>query len=242
MLTFLDWKVSIMYDILAKHYDSLVKDEHATTSYVDFTKANSNGKKILELACGSGEISLALAKAGFTILASDNSQAMLDVAYEKDEEHLVAYKWMDMTNMDILETFDTILCYCDSINYLEYSNLATLFHCVYERLNKQGVFLFDMHTPERLEEFAEEFYEAGVVDGIEFVWNIQSEDTSLYHNFVFYDTQGAASYEHHVQNVFEVNKVEQLLEKCGFCVTIYTDFNKKGIQKGEKYFFVCRKE
>ena len=242
MLIFLDWKVSTMYDVLAKHYDSLVKDEDATKAYVDFTTANTNGKKTLELACGSGEISLALAKVGFDMLATDISQQMLEVAKEKDEEHLVDYKWMDMTDIDSEDTFDNVLCYCDSMNYLEDSQLSDMFHSVYAHLNEDGVFLFDMHTLDRLDEFADEFYEAGIVDGIEFVWNIQSEDTSLYHSFIFYNEQGVPSYEHHVQNVFDPKQVKQLLEETGFKVSIYTDFDKEGIQSGEKHFFVCRKE
>jgi len=231
-----------MYEILAAHYDSLVEDKEATRAYVKFTLQHSKPSKTLELACGSGEISLQLAKAGYVLLATDISKEMLDVARKKDPTNLVDYQVMDMTKFNINKSFDTILCYCDSINYLQQANLKDMFSEVHKHLNVGGIFLFDMHTLDRLQEFEEEFYEAGVVDGCEYVWSIQSEDYLLYHSFVFYDENGKASYEHHVQQVFEPEYVKHTLEMCGFQVEIYTDFDSVGIQAGEKHFFVCRKE
>lgn len=231
-----------MYDVLATHYDSLVKDSDATKQYVSFVERYTKGHKAMELACGSGEISLLLAEHGFALDASDLSVAMLEVAKQKDVHHLVHYHQMDMRDMQGDTLYDTILCFCDSMNYLEVSELEAMFTSIYHHLQPDGVWLFDMHSLDRLSEFADEFYEEGIVDGVAYVWSIHAEDRSLYHTFVFYDERGNAHYEYHVQNVFDPIAVKDLLIKIGFQVSIYTDFDSEGIVAGEKYFYVCRKD
>lgn len=231
-----------MYSILAQHYDSLVKDDEATKRYVQFVKEHVNGISLMELACGSGEISLQLAQTGFQLSASDLSEEMIEVAKLKDTNHLIDYACMDMRSINDPDVYDAILCFCDSMNYIQTSELEPLFKDVYEHLANQGTFLFDMHSKDRIEEFEEGFYEAGIVDGVEYIWSIQSEENSLYHNFVFYDENGNPNYEHHTQYVFDVDKVKDTLKQIGFDVLIYTDFDLIGIQPGEKYFFVCRKD
>ncbi|MFQ8583964.1 MAG: hypothetical protein ACLSA6_16285 [Holdemania massiliensis] len=54
------------YDSLAAYYDALVKDEEATAAWLDYTRRYLEPCSLLELACGSGEISIALAEAGYT--------------------------------------------------------------------------------------------------------------------------------------------------------------------------------
>ena len=98
-----------------------------------------------------------------------------------------------------------------------------------------------MHTVDRLKEFEEEFYEEGVVAGHEYIWSIISEEDCLYHNFVFYDKEAHASQEQHIQRVYDVSTINELL--CPyFDIEIYTDFDQKGIVPGEKYFYICRKK
>ena len=47
-----------MYQILAKYYDALVKDEEATKAWADFVESHATFNTVLEYACGSGEITL----------------------------------------------------------------------------------------------------------------------------------------------------------------------------------------
>ena len=49
----------MMYGTLAQFYDALVKDEEATQAWVSLIEEYVNGKEVLELACGSGEITIA---------------------------------------------------------------------------------------------------------------------------------------------------------------------------------------
>ncbi|OCN05662.1 hypothetical protein A4S06_08090 [Erysipelotrichaceae bacterium MTC7] len=231
-----------MYNQLAKHYDSLVKDEQATCSYVDFVKAHAKGTNMLELACGSGEISLQLAKAGYQLLATDLSEEMLEEARKKDVDHLVTYAFMDMYQMEQAKMYESIICFCDSINYIDEAHIEHVFKQVYDHLEVGGTFLFDMHTMDRLTEFAQEFYEAGVVDGTDYIWSIIADGNRLLHNFVFYEKDGSTHYEHHEQWVFKPEYITDVLQSLGFTVSIWTDFEQAGMVEGEKYFYVCQKE
>ena len=59
-----------MYNELAKYYDVLVKDDQATQMWVDFFNRHQKGETVLELASGTGEITLVLAK-DYRVDASD---------------------------------------------------------------------------------------------------------------------------------------------------------------------------
>ena len=232
----------MIYNILAQYYDGLVKDEKATRDWVTFIQKHLSGNEIMELACGSGEITLALAQQGYQIDASDFSFAMIEEAMKKANSEKVNFYVMDMNEMQSQKQYDGILCLCDSINYLlQETQLKTLFKNIYETLKPQGVFIFDMHTPDRLKEFEEEFYEEGVVEGHEYTWSIITEEDCLYHNFIFYDEEAHITQEQHIQRVYSIDLMNELLNPY-FDIEIYTDFIEKGIHEGEKYFYICRKK
>ncbi len=65
------------YDILADYYDELILLEEGIDDWVQFTMDHNAGKKVLELACGSGVITRRLKDKGFLIKASDLSERML---------------------------------------------------------------------------------------------------------------------------------------------------------------------
>ncbi|HBQ74024.1 MAG TPA: class I SAM-dependent methyltransferase, partial [Erysipelotrichaceae bacterium] len=93
---------------------------------------------------------------------------------------------------------------CDSFNYLlKDEQVRALFQGAYRHLRDNGVFLVDMHSMDRLEEFAEEYNEAGHVKDLEYQWTIASEDDRIYQNFAFYDSEGRVTLEQHEQRVYE---------------------------------------
>ena len=81
----------MMYNTLARYYDALVKDDEATKAYVDWIESFHPGKKMLELACGSGEITERLARVGHRLDALDLSADMVEQAKQKDPERLIGF-------------------------------------------------------------------------------------------------------------------------------------------------------
>ena len=229
-----------MYKDLAKYYDVLVKDDQATQLWVDFFNRHQSDKTVLELASGTGEITLELAK-NYLVDASDISEPMLNEIKAKDNNMLNDIFKLDMTNFNLNKTYDNIICFCDSINYiLDLSDLESMFKSVASHLKVGGSFMFDMHTKDRLKEFSDPYIEVGQVLDTDFQWTIQTEDDFILHHFAFY-TEAKTKQSHHIQKVFDLNIVVKLLEDLDFDLKIYTDFDQSGIHPGEKIFIVGRK-
>lgn len=155
-----------MYHALAAHYDSLVKDDEATKAWVDLIERSASFHHVVECACGSGEITLALARKGYTIEASDLSEDMINQARQKKDAEKVKWSVQNMVDLHIEQTPDLMLCLCDSLNYLlEDEQIIKVMHQAYELLAKNGTFIFDVHSLDRIDEFKEEFLEEGCLDG-----------------------------------------------------------------------------
>ena len=232
----------MIYQTLAPFYDLLVKDDESTQMWVDFTQKYVHGNKLLELACGSGEITIALGKLGYSIKGTDLSQEMIDEALSKEDSDTIEWQAMNMLDLDEQNAYDSILCYCDSLNYIVGSeDLVSVFAKVHKALKDDGVFLFDIHSLDRELEFAEEYIEEGFLDDIAYQWTIRHEDHYLYHSFTFYDAKGNLEQEQHIQKVHNPLWVKEELEKLGFEVLMFTDFDLEGIQEGEKIFYVAKK-
>lgn len=232
----------MIYHDLADYYDDLVKDEEATMRWADLTE-NVLGKqrtKILELACGSAEISLELSLRGYSVLATDLSQDMLNKAKAKNKAENLRFEPLNMISFDLNERFDAVLCYCDSINYLsDLSEVKSMFHSVKKHLNEDGIFIFDMHTPDRLQEFNEEFIEEGMIDDVPYQWTIVTQDDQIHHHFAFWK-DGKVMQEFHVQHVFDLDEVLNLLHEEGFTTEVIVDFDQDQNAPGEKYFIIGR--
>ncbi|MGL5977686.1 MAG: methyltransferase domain-containing protein [Erysipelotrichaceae bacterium] len=232
-----------MYNKLADVYDLLVKDDQATLDWCNYIEAHSQASKILEVACGSGEITLELARRGKHVDASDLSAEMLERAKAKAGSEQVNFSCMDLRDLAVTNEYDTVLCLCDSLNYiLETEEIQRFFQAAYDALRSNGTLIFDVHSMDRIAEFADEFYEEGHLGGYDYEWSILSDRELIYQNFIFFDEQAHAVHEQHIQRVYEPALLQAMLEAIGFSVSIDTDFVHKGIQEGEKYFFVCKKE
>ena len=80
------------YEALAASYDGLTRDI-PYEKYLRFFKSllkqyGVKPKTVLDLACGTGSLSVLLAKSGYAVLGVDRSEDMLTVAAEKAMELL----------------------------------------------------------------------------------------------------------------------------------------------------------
>ena len=203
------------------------------------------GKQFLELACGTGEITNRLAK-NHEMSALDLADHMVEAARKKDPENQIRFSVQDMRDLSGLGIFDAIGCFCDSFNYLLTEKEAEDFfeECA-AHLKTDGLFFFDTHSLDRIEEFAGEdaYSEAGVFDdGTGVQWEISSTPEGLiYQDFAFYLPDETVT-EHHIQRVYDPGWLIEVLEKNFEILSLSTDWETEGIGEGEKYFFVCRKK
>lgn len=228
----------MIYDALASYYDDLVKDDEATKRWVEFVQKHCPKKEVLELACGSGEISYQLQQAGYDIVATDFSASMIAKLHEKFPT--VPTALVDMRKFQHDRKVDGVICFCDSINYLEsMDDVKSMFQSVKACLKEDGVFLFDMHSMDRIDEFKELYIEEGELD-VPYQWTIQSDENKIVQHFSFYE-QNEILQEQHIQTVFSLDEILAACEELGFTCTVLTDFDIEGVVAGEKYFIIARR-
>ncbi|HEX4410966.1 MAG TPA: class I SAM-dependent methyltransferase [Xanthobacteraceae bacterium] len=117
-----------------------------------------HGSRILELACGTGEHAVRLSSSGYSVTASDNSRAMIEIAREKAIRHKaqVTFERRDMRKSSGPHcVFDAALCLFDSIGYAQTdAEIGAVFEGVYKRLRPGGLFVVEFwHSPAMLREF-----------------------------------------------------------------------------------------
>jgi ubiquinone/menaquinone biosynthesis C-methylase UbiE len=108
---------------------------------------DGNTKRLLELACGTGNHALALEKYGYTITATDYSPDMLELAQvkaKKMDSH-VDFRWQDMRSLELPDhSFDVVICLFDSIGYVATNEaLMKVLRGIHRRLRPGGLFIFE---------------------------------------------------------------------------------------------------
>jgi len=103
----------------------------------------------LDLACGMGDFAIEMAKQGLKTTGVDLSTRMLAIAKQKARREKVNIEWLhqDMRDLNVSKKVDLCTCWFDSLNYiLDWRDLKQVFRNVYQALNSNGYFLFDMNT------------------------------------------------------------------------------------------------
>jgi len=79
------------------------------------------GKKVLDLACGPGRCSIALARRGFSVTGVDRTRYLLDKARARARATRVKIKWVrqDMRDFVSPDTFDLALSMFTSFGYFD---------------------------------------------------------------------------------------------------------------------------
>lgn len=106
--------------------------------------------KILELCCGTGRLTLAIAKEGYNICGVDYTPSMLEQAKSKATEAGLDINFIeaDIRTLDLQEQFDLIFIPFNSIHHLyRNKNLFKALACVKNHLKKGGFFLLDCFNP-----------------------------------------------------------------------------------------------
>jgi SAM-dependent methyltransferase len=138
------------YDTFAPFYDAFVAG-HANDDWTRMLlevarSAGLRGRRLLDVACGTGESFVAMLDRGFEVTGCDISPAMVAVAREKARGRATVLEH-DMRALPRLGRFDLVWCLGDALNYLHHRDeLDAAFAGVAANLAPDGVVVFDVNT------------------------------------------------------------------------------------------------
>lgn len=142
--------ISRVYDKLNAEIDYASWADQLEATFDHFLPARPT--LLLDLACGTGSMTIELSKKGYDMIGIDASTDMLSVAYERRGERSILLLQQDMRSFELYGTVGAVTCCLDSLNYLlEYEDLKKCFSTVHNYLDPDGLFLFDMNTPYQFE-------------------------------------------------------------------------------------------
>ncbi|MBM7584752.1 putative TPR repeat methyltransferase [Bacillus pakistanensis] len=245
------------YEKFAYIYDYLMKDV-PYDSWVDFVihQASENdvkGKQLLDIACGTGELSLKLVEQGFHVTGVDLSEDMLHIANDKSIEKGVELSLFqqDMSELNGLGEYDIITIFCDSLNYLETEDdVKRTFECVRQHLKKGGLFMFDIHSIYKMSQiFMNQTFTYNDTQ-VSYIWDCFPGNgaNSVEHELTFFVRQSSGRlYERveelHKQRTYPINTVRQWLEDAGYSImSITSDFDLlPPSDRSERIFFTLKR-
>lgn len=129
-------------------YDALLPVRAHAPYYVELARHRSGD--VLELACGTGQLTVPVASAGLPIVGIDTSAPMLNTAKERAAAAKVSieYSLSDMRNFDLGRQFGLIFIARNSLLHLHSTeDILAAFARVRLHLTPEGIFAFDIFNP-----------------------------------------------------------------------------------------------
>lgn len=225
---------SIPYDDWAEYLCNILKEhgiDHGT---------------LAELGCGTGNISIRMADAGFQVIGIDLSEEMLELAFDKKEDRNILYVNQDMRDFELNGKVDAIYSLCDSMNYLlEYEDLVETFFRVSAFLEEGGIFVFDAKTWS----FYEQIGDSVIAENREigsFIWenDFCDEDGINEYDLTIYAQNEEGTYERfeeiHKQRAYPIAVWKEAMEEAGLkCLHVYRAFtDEEASEEDDRIYFV----
>ena len=245
----------MQYGRFAEFYDAMMHDvdREAWADYVDALLKEYGAHAILDCACGTGAMSIALYQRGYRVIGNDVSPEMLMEARNnafKAGAKLIIFICEDMRRLRIHKPVDALVSVCDGVNYLTSTNdVFSFFQSAYGCLKPNGVLLFDVSAPYKFETILNNNTFTEETDSYAYIWKnmydpktrlCQMDLTCFVKNGDMYDRFS----EMHLQRSHTVEELTRLLERAGFTdIRALHAFTKKPARAdSERIQFTARKE
>lgn len=160
----------MIYGLLAPFYDAFNEDIDYS-AWADFIEdiikreyKNGSPELLLDLGCGTGSMTIELAKRGYDMTGVDYSTEMLDIARSRavDAGFTDGILWLcqDMREFELYGTVDVAVCCLDGINHIvNAKDLSKVLYLVHNYLSPDGLFIFDVNGKHKFETvYADETY------------------------------------------------------------------------------------
>jgi SAM-dependent methyltransferase len=140
--------VTDLYDV-PELYDALFPVDAHADFYVDLARQQAGA--VLELACGTGQLTVPIAPLNLPVVGLDQSHRMLKVARQRASAAgaTVAFVQGDMRRFVFGRTFDFIFVARNSLlHLLSTADLLAALTAIRRHLSPGGIFVFDVFNPD----------------------------------------------------------------------------------------------
>lgn len=216
---------------------------------------SSERNLILDLGCGTGTLTEMMADKGFDMMGIDMSYDMLQIAMDKKAEsgHDIMYLCQDMRELELYCTIGTVICVCDSINYvLEDEEVIETFSRVNNYLYPKGLFIFDFNTNYKYAEVIGDTTIAENREECSFIWENYYDEESCVNEYdltIFVKEKGEEDVfrrfqETHFQRGYDFAEMLHFVEEAGleFVTAMDADTEGKVTDVTERVLIVCREK
>jgi SAM-dependent methyltransferase len=234
------------YEVFAPFYDAVMGDRGRESAYIAslIEKHHPEAGTVLELACGTGAI-LEHLRPRYEVAGLDVSKPMLDIAGRKVPRARLFHE--DMTRFDLGEAFDVVLCVFDSLNHVaEFRGWEAVFDRAREHLAAGGIFLFDVNTELKLEQFSEA---PAVVnwfgdDSLLLIDVTRASRRVYLWKIRVFEHVGGSDYRLHAEDIREVafpaERIRRSLDRRFARVWSYDAERSRPTSRSLRLYFVCR--
>lgn len=210
------------------------------------------GASILDLACGTGQMSQRLAKEGFKVTGLDSSEEMLVKAtkarFQRESYSLIQG---DMRNLEGLPQYDLILCALDSLCYLvDFNQVLDVFYQASAHLKPGGQFFFDVHTMKKFEKDFDGYAFNYVEEDYAFIWTsfaeIGQDESSVDHELtLFYKEEDRYQRQDRLiqERTYPLASYLDGLSQAGFSsIDVMAEDGTRPVRSDSRRLFFCAKK
>ena len=238
------------YHNLAVSYDRLTNDVDYQAT-VDFYNAilhreGLRPRTAVDLACGTGSVSVILARQGLEVTGVDMSEEMLTEAMGKvmDMENPPRFVCQKLQQLHLPVAVDLAVCALDSLDYITNpDDCAEAIRRTWKALNPGGIFIFDVNTPEKLRAMDGQVF-LDEDDDVYCVWRGEfDEETNICsYGMDLFQREGAVwhrSFEEHREYAYSAEQLVGYLRAAGFTgIEIYADRLFEAPRAGEQRIYI----
>ncbi|MER2258466.1 MAG: methyltransferase domain-containing protein [Priestia megaterium] len=237
--------------MIAYYYDQLHtwgKEDDFFMELLQLTKA----KKIADLGCGTGRVTIELAKAGYEVTGIDPNEEAVLRAQNKDNAQSVS--WIIGDSQDLTtNSYDAVIMTANVAQvFISEESWNSVLQNVFTALKTGGHFIFDARNPQakaweewQKDETVDEFQDVHTGDPLLYWDEYEGLDRNV---FTFYEkiknVNTHITHEAKVQLIFRsLEEISSSLKKAGFStVNAYEDFKlQPATYQAKSFIFHCVK-
>jgi len=210
---------------------------------------------VIELACGTGRLTIPMAKQGFQMVGVDLHEGMLARAKQKANEQMVSIEFLlqDCTKLTIPEKSSLVFMTGNSFQHFLTNEVQdALLQSVRQHLVKDGVFIFDTRNPllhelAAVDEYEEQYSDKNGNQIIEFHREKYNSMTQILHchtdREIYHEEALIAKEQDGISLRYSFPlEMERMLKDNGFeILQVYGDWDKNELNaKSISMVYVCK--